>query len=510
MRALATSATACVSAATTAGVQSNSRGSARVTGRVGASNAKSSGLPKANSRVVVASVATTRDAVVSHVAAPAAKVVYDTVLYSFAQDGSATILTRADLDAVHAAMHVNAMSTENNGTTQDTETTTVADDAIDDALVSIDEGECEEACPLVFGEPEPAEPEIATEKKETEAALAASTLSQTQVDQSLGDAAGIGASAYSSDDVLCMMYGVDMDKEDAKHKVAFFSVDGAVMPSSSLRAAAIAAAKPGTSSDDISNDSSNFFQNVWSAIVGAFKGPTNESVAAVGPGVFAGVAAADVEKIANRVHSEHLANAVYPEAARYAKQLRYDGYKIVLVTSQPAWLLAPLAEFMGASRVVGSDLAIDSESGKFTGEFDNGDAMAGDVLKARIESFATRVGVDLTKSIVYGNGDGDLPLMKACGKAYAVSPEASSSVARAATENGWNTLGWREDSERKAARDEEAAAMDDAMEAARVNGTLQPAYAAVTVNGTSVSAKSRAWVVSDPDQYDPENDRRRG
>ena len=168
MRALATSATACVSAATTAGVQSNSRGSARVTGRVGASNATSSGLPKANSRVVVASVATTRDAVVSHAAAPAAKVVYDTVLYSFAQDGSATILTRADLDAVHAAMHVNAMSTENNGTTQDTETTTVADDAIDDALVSIDEGECEEACPLVFGEPEP-EPEIATEKKETEA-----------------------------------------------------------------------------------------------------------------------------------------------------------------------------------------------------------------------------------------------------------------------------------------------------------------------------------------------------
>ena len=86
----------------------------------------------------------------------------------------------------------------------------------------------------------------------------------------------------------------------------------------------------------------------------------------------------------------------------------------------------------------------------------------------------------------------------------------TSAIATAAAENGWNTLGWREDSERKAARDEEAAAMDDAMEAARVNGTLQPAYAAVTVNGTRVSAKSRAWVVSDPDQYDPENDRRRG
>ena len=49
-----------------------------------------------------------------------------------------------------------------------------------------------------------------------------------------------------------------------------------------------------------------------------------------------------------------------------------------------------------------------------------------------------------------------------------------------------------------------------AMESARANGTLQPAYATGTVNGGAVSAKSRAWTVMDPDQYDPENDRRRG
>ena len=52
--------------------------------------------------------------------------------------------------------------------------------------------------------------------------------------------------------------------------------------------------------------------------------------------------------------------------------------------------------------------------------------------------------------------------------------------------------------------------MDAAMDVARANGTLQPAYATVTVNGGAVSAKSRAWTVMDPDQYDPENDRRRG
>ena len=200
---------------------------------------------------------------------------------------------------------------------------------------------------------------------------------------------------------------------------------------------------------------------------------------------------------------------MYPEAARYAKQLRYDGYKIVLVTSQPDWLVAPLAKSMGASRVIGSRLEVDDAAGTFTGgTLADAEDGQGDALGRRVRAFAAEAGVDLAKSIAYGAGERDLPLMRVCGKAYAVSPDAA--VAVAASENGWQTLGWAEDAERKAARAGQLAAEAAAMDAARAEGILQPAYATVTINGGAVSAKSRAWTVMDPDQYDPENDRRRG
>lgn len=526
MHALTTSATAAANAsATTAGALANSRGSARVAHMPRRVDAPVCRVPVADRRAVVASVATQSEIVAPAVDAPPAKTVYDAVLYSFAEDGSATILTRADLDAVNAAMHVNAvaMSAEK-GTEQVADTATVTDtDSIADTDAAED-GECEEACPLVFGEPESSEPDKNVDKKKSEinapdASLASAAMSQAEVTQSLGDAAGVGASAYSSDDVLCMMYGVDVDKEDAKHKVAFFSVDGAILSCDSIAAAASAAADlaagrvPATSSGDSNVGGGGggvavLFRNIWSAIVGVF-GSSGNNGAAIGAAAFAGVSTSKAAAIADRIDSEHVAKAVYPEAARYAKQLRYDGYKIVLVTSQPDWLVAPLAKSMGASRVIGARLEVDDAAGTFTGgTLADAEDGQGDALGRRVRAFAAEAGVDLAKSIAYGAGERDLPLMRVCGKAYAVSPDAA--VAAAASENGWQTLGWAEDAERKAARAGQLAAEAAAMDAARAEGILQPAFATVTVNGGAVSAKSRAWTVMDPDQYDPENDRRRG
>ena len=250
------------------------------------------------------------------------------------------------------------------------------------------------------------------------------------------------------------------------------------------------------------------FRNIWSAIVGGF-GSSGNNGAAIGAAAFGGVSTSKAAAIADRIDSEHVAKAVYPEAARYAKQLRYDGYKIVLVTSQPEWLVAPLAKSMGASRVIGRDsrwtMPPERSPARPSRTLEDGQ---GDALGRRVRAFAAEAGVDLAKSIAYGYGERDLPLMRVCGKAYAVSPDAA--VAVAASENGWQTLGWAEDAERKAARAGQLAAEAAAMDAARANGILQPAYATVTVNGGAVSAKSRAWTVMDPDQYDPENDRRRG
>ena len=58
-------------------------------------------------------------------------------------------------------------------------------------------------------------------------------------------------------------------------------------------------------------------------------------------------------------HEAFVRDAVFPEALRYAKQLRYDGYKIVLVTAAPAEALKPLGRAMGASRVIGAEAGSD-------------------------------------------------------------------------------------------------------------------------------------------------------
>ena len=181
---------------------------------------------------------------------------------------------------------------------------------------------------------------------------------------------------------------------------------------------------------------------------------------------------------------------MYPEAERYAKQLRYDGYKIVLVTSAPEFLVAPLGRALGASRVIGAVLEKTVE-GTFTGAFaatPDAGCDDGEAKRNRVESFAREAGVSLKNSIAYARAGTDAALMRRVGKAYAVSPDEN--LASRAEAEGWRTLRWAEDA--AMAREREAAA-----EAARV--------AAAAHSVAPKNAASRGWTIVDPDQYDPEN-----
>ena len=152
---------------------------------------------------------------------------------------------------------------------------------------------------------------------------------------------------------------------------------------------------------------------------------------------------------------------MYPEAERYAEQLRYDGYKIVLVTSAPEFLVAPLGRALGASRVIGAALEKTVE-GTFTGAFaatPDAGCDDGEAKRNRVESFAREAGVSLKNSIAYARAGTDAALDRRVGKAYAVSPDAR--LASRAEAEGWRTLRWAEDA--AMAREREAAA-----EAARV------------------------------------------
>ena len=205
--------------------------------------------------------------------------------------------------------------------------------------------------------------------------------------------------AFTSGDMLCMLYGVDQDKEDAKHKVAFFDVDAVVDPEALRRVLAAAAAESRRPDPIAPSETTETIDLVarfeaarsrcpaWARValapafalitllLRAFRVfapsasstvPSPERNAPFASLRGASCAEADTSRLATALHDAHIAPAVYPEAERYAKQLRYDGYKIVLVTSAPEFLVAPLGRALGASRVIGAALEKTVE-GTFTG-----------------------------------------------------------------------------------------------------------------------------------------------
>ena len=392
------------------------------------------------------------------------------------------------------------------------------------------------------------------------AAAATSGPAQGQTDES-------AMAAFTSDDMLCMLYGVDQDKEDSKYKVAFFDLD-AVVAAGALRDAAAAvrahvasgaagAFEPGAR-ESASLDAFSAKTTATAAALpgwvpawlwrplaalvaflaqtvfahrsislwsdGRLKCADQEASAADASltfssrGAFAGARAdaASNAALARNIYDAHLHAGMFPEAVRFAKQLRYDGYKIVLVTSAPAFAVEPVAAQLGASRVLGETLEIDAAAGAFAETsketsgraesslegLEDGAREAGERKSASVAAFAEEVGVNLNQSIAYGRlGKSGLALMERVGKAYAVSPDDA--LRLEAEKRGWQTLSWAEDARRRA---ELAAARD--VPTGDVGVAAAPALAFAGAGSVPKNAASAAWTMRDPDQYDPENDRR--
>ena len=298
--------------------------------------------------------------------------------------------------------------------------------------------------------------------------------------------------AFTSDDMLCMLYGVDQDKEDAKHKVAFFDVDAVVDPEALRRVLAAAAAE---SADPTRSRLRRRPRRTTSSRVSrrrvrdAPRGRASRSRPRSRSSPFSSAPSASsrlprlrlypppsetrpsrrsaarrarrrTRPASRRRFTTRTSPRGVPEAERYAKQLRYDGYKIVLRDFR-AGVSRRAARALGASRVIGAALEKTVE-GTFTGAFaatPDAGCDDGEAKRNRVESFAREAGVSLKNSIAYARAGTDAALMRRVGKAYAVSPDAR--LASRAEAEGWRTLRWAEDA--AMAREREAAA-----EAARV------------------------------------------
>ena len=460
----------------------------------------------------------------------ASKTALDAVTYAFAEDGSAAVI-----DAPVGASEGDTTVTSSGSS--DTE----RDAAASPLAAAAPASPASPASPAPDLERLKFEPSRVEDLREASSAAAAATSgpAQGQTDES-------AMAAFTSDDMLCMLYGVDQDKEDAKHKVAFFDLD-AVVAAGALRDAAIAVrahVASGASGFESLSESSGarapakgddalfsaaarpgwlpgwlwrpvaalvaFLAHTFAtAATAATASPgtdapseTDDDVGLTSPSsaaAFAGARAdaASAAALARGAYEAHLRAAVFPEAVRFAKQLRYDGYKVVLVTSGPKLAAEPVAARLGAARTLGETLEVDAETGTFTGARADSTRVA-----SRVTAFAEEAGVSLSRSIAYGRlGASGLPLMACVGKAYAVSPDAA--LRTEAEKRGWQTLSWAEDAARRSA-EADRAAWDDSRGAANAAPALAFAGAGVVPK----HAASAAWTMRDPDQYDPENDRR--
>jgi len=474
----------------------------------------------------------------------ASKTTLDAVTYAFAEDGSAAVLD--------APVGESEDSTVTSSGASDTETLAASAGASPAPPAS-------PASPAPDLERLTFEPSRVEDLKEASSAAAAATAgpAQGQTDES-------AMAAFTSDDMLCMLYGVDQDKEDSKYKVAFFDLD-AVVAAGALRDAAAAvrahvakdnatfpAFEPGAASESDSRLEAFsakttapaktaaalpgwvpawlrrplaalvafLAQTVFAWSDGRLESAEDQEASAADASLtfssralFAGARAdaASTAALARKIYDAHLHAGVFPEAVRFAKQLRYDGYKIVLVTSAPAFAAEPVAAQLGASRVLGETLEIDAATGAFAESLEGLEGLeedfaydAGERKSASVAAFAEEVGVNLNQSIAYGRlGKSGLALMERVGKAYAVSPDDA--LRLEAEKRGWQTLSWAEDARRRA---EVAAARDVPTGDVGAHVAAAPALAFAGAGGVPKNAASAAWTMRDPDQYDPENDRR--
>ena len=131
------------------------------------------------------------------------------------------------------------------------------------------------------------------------------------------------------------------------------------------------------------------------------------------------------------------------------------------------------------------------------------DGQGGDALGRRVRAFAAEAGVDLAKSIAYGSVNQICPESLLCRKA-AVRPRRRRRRRRVEQVGAG---AWAEDAERKAAHEQTLVGMRPGL--LRI-GLMGAQHVLHGLRRSAPPAKSRAWTVMDPDQYDPENDRRRG
>ena len=125
---------------------------------------------------------------------------------------------------------------------------------------------------------------------------------------------------------------------------------------------------------------------------------------------------------------------VFDEAVSLIEEHKLAGRDVVVVSASGTDVVDPIAEMLGADRVVASRLEI--VDGHYTGEISYY-AYAEEKARA-IEALAVECGYDLDACYAYSDSITDVHMLEAVGHPHAVNPDKE--LRRVAVSNGWPVL----------------------------------------------------------------------
>jgi putative phosphoserine phosphatase/1-acylglycerol-3-phosphate O-acyltransferase len=118
--------------------------------------------------------------------------------------------------------------------------------------------------------------------------------------------------------------------------------------------------------------------------------------------------------------ADAIAKVIHPFALTLVQQHRAAGRPVVLATTTPHHLIAPLAERLGFDHVIATRYRV--TDGAFDGALSGPFVWSRGKLKA-VRDWAEAEGIDLAESFAYSDSIYDLPLLSAVGRPAAVNPD---------------------------------------------------------------------------------------
>lgn len=146
----------------------------------------------------------------------------------------------------------------------------------------------------------------------------------------------------------------------------------------------------------------------------------------------------EIEQLVEETVDEVVSPLVFAEALAIIDEHRRAGRRVIVISSSPVEIVAPLSKYLGVDEVIGTRPEIDA-AGLYTGRLDfyaYGPGKAEAILE-----LAERDGLSLADSYAYSDSITDVPMLEAVGHPVVVNPDRE--LREVAEERDWLVVEFR-------------------------------------------------------------------